>query len=606
MLNINLEEIPKGSGVYLFKNVKGEVLYVGKAKDLRARITNYIRGPLLSPKIQVLLEQATTLEYFLTETEKEALLLEATFIKKYRPKYNVLLRDDKNYPLLRLSLDEDYPALQIVRKRRRGDQALYFGPFTSARSLREILKLLSKTFPLRKCSLSEMRRRKTPCVYYQIGQCLAPCIYSIPKERYHTMVRGVIDFFQGKGSELLERMKREMEELSENLEFEKAAFLRDRIRDIEVILEKQAVVLSDPVDLDLWQWTEDRDNLYLIVLYVRYGYLYGYQTFKVKKNLTEESPLRDVILQFYLEGKIIPDRIILPELWKNFHQEEEILREQAGKEVILETFNETEEIKHLKNIAQRNLQNFMIISKRKESPWYSGLAEEVKKVFRLAEEPRYIEAIDLSQYYGQARVGAIVCFFEGEPEKSRYRYFKVKTEARDDFSMLYEVLTRRLQRGMVDKNLPHLILIDGGKGHLETALRVLEDLDLRDVEVRSIAKNEKREPEKVYLPGRKNPLFLPKYKEVYHFIGRVMVEAHRFALSFAEKRLNKETLTSLLDKVPGIGLKRKEILLTRYQGLQDIVKAPLEELSKLPGFNKRVAETLKEFLQRESVLQDQG
>ena len=231
MLNLNLKEIPQTPGVYLFKSRRGEVLYVGKAKDLRARLSAYVKGPLLSPKLERLIENTENIEYFLTDTEKAAFLLEANLIKKYRPKYNVLLKDDKNYPLLRIPIKEKYPSLQIVRKRKKGDQALYFGPFTSARGLREILKLLSKTFPLRKCSLSEMKRRKTPCIYYQIKKCLAPCVNSIPEEEYKKLVEGVIEFFQGKGRELIKKLEEEMHRLSENLEFERAAFLRERFEE---------------------------------------------------------------------------------------------------------------------------------------------------------------------------------------------------------------------------------------------------------------------------------------------------------------------------------------------------------------------------------------
>ncbi|MCD6548077.1 MAG: excinuclease ABC subunit C, partial [Thermodesulfobacterium sp.] len=254
MVKINLEEIPKSPGVYLFKNERGEVLYVGKAKDLRNRLSYYTKNSFLSPKINNLLISAEKVEYFLTKNEKEALLLEANLIKRYRPKYNVLLKDDKNYPLLRIPIKEKYPSLQIVRRRKKGDQALYFGPFTSAKGLREILKLLSKTFPLRKCSLAEMRRRKTPCIYYQIKKCLAPCVYNISEEEYKKMVEGVIEFFQGKGSVLIKKLEEEMHRLAENLEFERAAFLRDRIADLKNILEKQAVVLDKPLDLDLWEY----------------------------------------------------------------------------------------------------------------------------------------------------------------------------------------------------------------------------------------------------------------------------------------------------------------------------------------------------------------
>lgn len=598
MLNVDLREIPQSSGVYLFRGPKGEVLYVGKAKDLRARISSYIRGPLVNPKVRALVDQAKSLEYFLTQTEKEALLLEATLIKKYRPKYNVLLRDDKNYPLLRISLKEEYPALQIVRKRRRGDGALYFGPFTSSRALREILRLLSKTFPLRKCSLAEMKRRKTPCVYFQIGKCLGPCFREIPREEYEKLVSGVISFFQGKGYELLERMKREMEELAERLEFERAAFLRDRIRDLESILEKQAVVLSEPIDIDLWECEIENSNYYLIVLFVRHGYLYGYQTFKLRSQLeSEEAPLKKALLQFYLEGKIVPPVIYVPETWEDLQVYENLLRDLAGSEVTVRSSEGQEEVAYLREIARKNLRNFIDSDRRREKPWYDGLSEELKVLLRLDTEPRVIEAIDLSQYYGQARVGALVAFFEGEPDKSRYRLYKIKSEGRDDLSMLYEVLSRRIRRGLEEGNLPDLLLIDGGKGHLETALRVLEDFGVSDLAVRSVAKNENREPEKVYLPGRKNPLMLPRYREVFHFIGRVMEEAHRFAQSYAEKSLKKESFTGLLDGIPGVGPKRKETLLKHFSSLEELQSATVEKIASLPGFNLKIARLIKDKLE---------
>jgi excinuclease ABC subunit C len=599
VLNLNLKEIPQAPGVYLFKSKRGEVLYVGKAKDLRARLSAYVKEPYLSPKLEHLLRNTESVEYFLTDTEKAALLLEANLIKKYRPKYNVLLKDDKNYPLLRIPIKEKYPSLQIVRKRKKGDQALYFGPFTSARGLREILKLLSKTFPLRKCSLAEMKRRKTPCIYYQIKKCLAPCVNPIPEEEYKKMVDGAIEFFQGKGKELIKKLEEEMHRLAENLEFERAAFLRDRIEDLKKVLETQAVVLDTPLDLDLWEYKKENSNEYFIVLFVRYGYLYGFQTFQIKNPLGEKPALKEVILQFYMEGKIIPEKIFLPEKPEEKEELESILSELSGKEIkILESFQD-EKIKILRDLALKNLENFILSEKRREKPWYAGLSEELVEVLRLSREPRWIEAIDLSQFYGTARVGALVCFFEGEPEKSRYRHYHIKGEGKDDYAMLYEVVYRRLKRGLEENNLPDLILIDGGKGHLETALRAGEDLEVKEVEFRAIAKNEKRQPEKLYIPGRKNPLFLPKYKEVYHFIGRVMSEAHRFAKTFAEKIKEKETLTSILDRIKGIGPKRKEILLENFKDLEEILNAPLEKLSNLPGFNLKIAKTLKRELQKE-------
>ncbi len=595
--SLNLKEIPQAPGVYLFKSKKGEILYIGKAKDLRARLSTYVKAPPLSPKLEVLLEKTDSVEYFLTENEKSALLLEANLIKKYRPKYNVLLKDDKNYPLLRIPIKEKYPSLQIVRRRKKGDSALYFGPFTSAKGLREILKLLSKTFPLRKCSLAEMKRRKTPCVYYQIKKCLAPCVYSIPENEYKKLVDGVIEFFQGKGNELIKKLENEMHRLSENLEFERAAFLRDRIEDLKRVLEAQAVVLNEPLDLDLWEFKKENSYEYFIVLFVRYGYLYGFQTFKIKNPLEETSSLKDVILQFYMDGKFIPERIFLPSEIEEKEELESIFSEFTGNKIQILTQTETSEIAILKELALKNLENFIISEKRREKPWYSGLSEELTEVLRLSQVPRWIEAIDLSQFYGSARVGAIVCYFEGNPEKSRYRHYHIKSEAKDDYAMLYEVIYRRLKRGLEENNLPDLFLIDGGKGHLETALRAAEDLEIKEVEFRAVAKNEKRQPEKLFIPGRKNPIFLPKYKEVYHFIGRIMDNAHNFAKTFAEKTKEKETLGSLLEKIKGIGPKRKEVLLKNFKNLEEIIKAPPEKLALLPGFNLRIAKTIKEKIQ---------
>ncbi len=595
MLNINLEEVPSSCGVYLFKGKKGEVLYIGKAKDLKTRLSYYLKNSFLSPKVYHLLQTAEKVEYFLTHNEKEALLLEANLIKKYRPKYNVLLKDDKNYPILKITINEEYPALKIVRKRKIGEKALYFGPFTSARGLKEILKILSKMFPLRKCSLSKMRRRKNPCIYYQIKKCLAPCVNQIPKKEYQKLVNGIVEFFQGKGQELLEKMREEMHKLAENLEFERAAFLRDRIKDLEELLEKQAVVLKEPLDLDLWEFKRDKNKDYFIVLFIRYGYLYGFQTLE-SKNLLEDLSLKEIILQFYTEGKIIPEKILVPEIWEGKEEWENLFSEISGKKIQILPIPSDEEFHLLHEIALKNLKSYITSLKKKESLPYEIISQTLKEILKLSKEPRFIEAIDLSQFFGDARVGAVVCFFEGIPLKERYRHYHIKSEAKDDYAMLYEVLERRLKRGLKENDLPDLILIDGGKGHLETALRVVEDLDIKEVELRAISKNEKREPKKVYLPGRKNPMFLAKHSEIYSFIGTIMEEAHRFVKTFAEKTKSSLTLISVLEKIKGIGPKRREIILKHFKDLEELNSTPLEKLANLPSFNLKLAKFLKENL----------
>ncbi len=606
MIEINLEEIPSKPGVYLFKGEKGEVLYVGKAKDLRKRLSFYKTRGLLSPKIYHLLERASSLEWFLTENEKEALLLEANLIKKYRPKYNVVLKDDKNYPLLKIDLKERYPALKIVRRRSKGDKAFYFGPFTSSRALRETLKLISSLFPLRKCSLSEMQRRKTPCVYYQIKKCLAPCVFNVPQEEYKKLVQGVIEFFQGGGRKLIEKLEKEMLECAERLEFERAAFLRDRIRDLKVLLEKQSVVLKSQIDLDFWNFKKEKDKWIFIVLFVRYGYLYGYQFFEVKNPVEERVPVEEVLFQFYSEGKVVPEYIVVKDGGK-LDFLERVLYEVTGEKTrivllkedlsqVQDAFSlEKEELELLFSLSEKNLENYVF--RRGEEKWSSQFVEEVMGVLRLKREPRRIEAIDLSQFYGDARIGAIVCFFEGEPLKSEYRKYNIKEAQKDDYSMLYEVVLRRFRRGIEEDNLPDLFLVDGGKGHLNVVVEVIKDLGLEErVEVRAVAKDEKRRPVKLYIPGRKNYFNLSRHTRIYRFIGEIMLEAHRFAKSFATSKKTKEEFESFLEKLPGIGPKRREILLKRFKNLEDIAKASLEELAALPSFNFKVAKALKEYL----------
>lgn len=596
MLRLELEEIPQDCGVYLFKGEGGEVLYVGKAKNLRTRINNYFRVGVLQPKIQALLQQAQSWEYFLTTNEKEALLLEATLIKKYKPKYNVLLKDDKNYPMLRLSINESYPALEIVRKRRRGDNAIYFGPFTSARSLKEILKLLSKIFPLRKCSLTELKRRKRPCIYYQIHKCLAPCVYKIPKEEYDNLVRGVIDFFQGRGAQIIDKWRQEMHNLSEKLEFERAAFLRDRIKDLEVLLEKQSVVLSEPKDLDLWDYKKIEEKVYLIVLFIRHGYLYGSQTFSVRVPFLETFSLKNILLQYYLEGKIIPSEILIPEEFEELEEYEKIFSEYAGNYVKIKNFSEESECLHLRNLAQKNLENYIKWEMERSDQDYENIAEALREFLQLERAPYIIEAVDLSQYAGEARVGAIVSFYQGSPDKKKYRHYKIKGKGKDDYSMLREVVYRRLKRGLEEKDLPDLLLIDGGKGHLEVALMTARDLGLSNLSIRSISKDEKRNPDKVYLPGRKNPKILPKHNLLYSFLGKILNEAHRFALSFSQKTLKKLQLQSILDVIPGVGPKRKKVLLHYFKDLSEIINTPTEKIGQLPGFNLSMAKKVKEAL----------
>ncbi len=588
-----IKALPDSPGVYLFKDQRGEVLYVGKAKNLKKRLSSYLIPS--TPKVRALLERSESLETIVTKNEKEALILEANLIKKHRPKYNVVLRDDKAYPLIRISTSDRFPRVSVVRRKRKGDRALYFGPYPSARAVRETLKLLTKFFPLRRCSNAELKRRVRPCLYYEIGKCLAPCTGRVSEKAYGRVVEGAIRFLEGDADALVRKLWKEMEEASERLEFERAAVIRDRIRAIEKVLEAQAAVLPYEVDADVFAVAEEKGRASGTVLFVRRGKLLGRKGFYLKGD-SEEGLWESVLKQFYDEGKLVPELVVLPELPEEKGLLEEWLSEMRGGKVsIVEAKGE---FSGLYETALKNAREGLKQLLRGEKLW-DELAEELAAVLRLPVVPRWVEAVDLSSLYGSSPVGAVVAFFEGEPEKSRYRKYHIRSVADipDDYAMLYEVLSRRFKRGLEEENLPDLVVVDGGKGHLETARRVLEEYGLVGrVGLCSIAKDRSSETDKIYIPGRKNPLRLNRHSEVYRFLVRVRDEVHRFVLSFHRDSREKEALSSFLDSIPQIGPKRKKELLKNFSTPEEVLSAGEEKIASLPGFNSSVARTLIEHL----------
>jgi len=596
-----LKEIPEAPGVYLFKDERGTVLYVGKARDLRRRLASYLTPS--TPKVRHLLARARELETVITRNEKEALILEANLIKRHRPRYNVLLRDDKAYPLIRINLQEKFPRLTIARRRRRGDRALYFGPYPSAGAVRETVRTLTRFFPLRRCSNAEMARRTRPCLYYQIGKCPAPCVGLIRPEDYRKIVRQAVSFLEGRNRELLADLRRQMEEAAERLEFERAARLRDRIRALEKILEAQAAVLPEEKDLDVFALSRKGDRVSGAVLFVRRGKLLGHKIFHLR-GAPEENPWETVLAQFYDEGKLVPEEILLPERPEGAELLEEWLAELRGGPVKILTPEGDEGLRGLLETARRNAEEALRARLRGERTW-EELAEEMAAALRLPVIPQRVEAVDLSSLQGTAPVGAIVAFFEGEPDKSRYRRYHIRSVSGlpDDYAMLREVVERRLKRGLEEKDLPDLLVIDGGKGHLETARQVVEELGLSGkLGLCAIAKERADEGEKIYIPGRKNPLKLSRHGEVLRFLMRVRDEVHRFVLTFHQRTRERESLRSFLDGIPEIGERRKRTLLSRFSSPEEILSAGEEALARLPGFNRRAArELVKHLRERLSV-----
>ncbi len=592
-----IKDAPEAPGVYLFKDEKGEVLYVGKAKNLRKRLQSYLREDHGPPKTRVLLQRTTEVETIVARSEKEALLLEANLIKRYRPRYNVILRDDKAYPLLRLAVQEKFPGLTVVRRKRR-DKALYFGPYPSAGAVRQTLKFLARLFPLRRCSQAEFRRRERPCLYHEIGRCPAPCVGRISPEEYRRLVEGAILFLRGRADRVIRKLRREMEEAAERLEFERAAILRDRIRAIEKTIEAQAVALHEDKDLDVFAIAREKDKVSGAVLFVRSGALIGRKTFHLSHSEEEEAHLYTSILsQFYDEGKFIPEEILLPVEPEDRGVLEEWLSELAEKKVVVRVPKRGPK-KELLEIARQNALEALAARLKGERP-YEELAQEMATVLRLPRLPRRVEGVDISNLQGTLPVGVVVSFLDGSPDKDRYRRYHPRTVSQpDDYAMIYETVLRHLTHAKEEDLLPDLLLIDGGKGQLQAALTAAEELGLeKEIGFCAIAKERDEGGDKVYLPGRKNPLNLSRRHEILRFLQRVRDEAHRFALSSHRRRRRSHTLRSALDEIPGIGPKRRKILLEHFGSVERIRQASVEEICRLPGFHRRLAETIKAFLE---------
>ncbi len=592
-----IKDAPESPGVYLFKDEKGEVLYVGKAKNLRKRLQSYLREDLASTKTRVLTARTACVETIVARSEKEALILEANLIKRHRPRYNVILRDDKAYPLLRLSVQEKFPSLTVVRRKRR-DRALYFGPYPSAGAVRQTLKFLARLFPLRRCSNAEFRRRERPCLYYEIGRCPAPCMGRISPEEYRQLVEGAVLFLRGRTDRILRNLRQEMEEAAEQLEFERAAVLRDRIRAIEKTVEAQAVTLNEEKDLDVFAIARERDKVSGAVLFVRSGALIGRKTFHLSRpNEGEAALYASLLSQFYDEGKFIPEEILLPAEPEGREILEEWLSELAERKVAIRVPRRGAK-KELLEIAKRNALEALAARLKGERP-YEELAEEMAAVLRLPRLPRRVEGVDISNLQGTLPVGAVVSFLDGSPDKDRYRRYHPRTVHQpDDYAMMYETVLRHLSRAQESDSLPDLLLIDGGKGQLQAALTAAEELGLAgELGFCALAKEREDEGEKVYLPGRKNPLSLQRHSQVLRFLQRVRDEAHRFAVSSHRRRRKRLAFQSLFDEIPGIGPKRKKVLLENFASAEDIRRASVDEIAGLPGFNRRIARQLKEFLE---------
>jgi len=590
--------LPEGPGAYFFKDISGRVIYVGKAKLLRKRVLSYFRPSAdLSKKTTIMMKKACLLNFILTSTEQEAFILESNLIKEFMPRYNVILRDDKQYPCLRLDIKDRYPRLNIVRKIKK-DGALYFGPFSSSQAVRSTLKVIDRIFHLRKCKGRGLPKRTRPCLNYQMERCLGPCKYDISVSDYQNIVQQVRLFLEGRDRELIAHLKRDMAETSDRLDFEKAAKIRDQIRAIEKTVERQHVVSKQLEDQDIVGLAQ-MENLYQIaILFVRKGCVIGSRNYLFKNPDASASEVMEAFLkQYYHRSTFIPKHILI----SNPIQDLSIsdwLSNLAGKKVTTHRPLRGEKLRLMK-MALDNAENLLM--------GYSDTLKEdlmsmVQSVLMLESIPRFIEGLDISNLKGDIAVGTIVSFVDSLPHRSGYRNFRIKTvEGIDDYGMMAELVERRVRLG----RLPDLFLIDGGKGHLHVVERALKQCANPGLPVVvSIAKpdeNQNEKCDKIYVHGRKNPLKLKSDHPVLNLMMRIRDEAHRRAISYHRKMRGRNLTESELNVIPGIGVKRKKLLLKHLRDINAIAGASPDELIGIPGINHSLAENITSFFRSNKV-----
>ena len=573
------DNLPNKPGVYIMRDASDTIIYIGKAKNLIKRVKSYFREKLDRPKTQILMSHFDSLEYIVTNSEKEALILEATLIKKYRPRYNVQLKDDKRYPYVKIT-DEKFPRLLITRNVTKN--GIYYGPFTDVGSVKQTVKFLKSLFKIRTC-----RNMNGPCLNSQIDLCYAPCNDGITEKEYSEIINKIDLFFQGKYSTIVKNLKVEMMEAAENEEYEKAAVIRDQIASIEEIMEKQFVdLVDDDLDQDVIAISQGDDEVVVIIMPIRNGKIVGRDDFLMSAS-QYDSPSEIMfafIQQYYGYNRHVPKQILLDEDIDDKQLLEEWLSDLRGNKVSIKVPQKGVKLRLVK-MARKNAD----IIKHQKKKMESALIE-LKKYLKLERIPHVIEGYDISNISGKFAVGSKVSFKDGKPNKKMYKHFKMETPGPNDFAMMEELLTRRLK--MVDRDPePDLIVIDGGKGQLSMACGVLEKLNLTHIPIIGLAK----EFEEIFIPNSSRPIIIPKNNQALHLLQQVRDESHRFAITYHRKLRSKNISSSSLDDIAGIGKKRKINLLKEFQTIDNIKNASVEELAKIEGMNQKTAENVYNY-----------
>ncbi len=600
-----LNSIPTQPGVYLMKGEAGDVLYIGKAVNLRSRVRSYFHvSATHPPKVQLLVWNIADVDFIVTDSELEALILESNLIKKHRPRFNVRLKDDKRYPYIKVTWQEAFPRVQVVRRMKR-DGARYFGPYTSSSAMRQTLELLRRIFPYLTCNRKITGTDDRACLYYHIKRCLAPCIGAVSKEEYREMMNQVCLFLRGKGEEIISSLQHQMESASKAMEFERAANLRDQIQAIEQVIERQRVVSSSMDDQDAIAFARRDGETCVQVFFVRAGKLVGREYFSMDgaDDVEAQEILASFIKQFYDHAAYVPPEILLPANVDDAGLIEQWLRDKRGAKVVLrvpQRGQKRELVDMVLENASQTLDHLMAKEQLEKDRAEAALGD-LQAYLGLGATPLRIEAYDISNIQGAAATGSMVVFVEGMPAKGQYRRFRIRTvEQPDDYAMMQEVLRRRFRRAIPKEagrentwtQLPDLMVIDGGRGQLNAALRAMREYGLEAVPVVGLAKAR----EEIFKPGEPDPVRLPLDSPALLLMQHVRDEAHRFAISYHQRLRRREGLSSVLEEIPGIGPKRRQALLKRFGSVDNIRKASLDDLATVEGMNRTVARRVREYL----------
>jgi len=607
-----LQTLPERPGVYLMRDVEGQVIYVGKAVNLRSRVRSYFTPSAQeNPKTRRLVARVADIDFVVTDTELEALILEANLIETHRPRFNVRLRDDKRYPYIKITWAEPFPRVMITRRIER-DGSRYFGPYTSSSAVHQTLDLLRRSFPYLTCSRRITGRDERACLYYDMKRCLGPCIGAVSQEEYRSMIAALIRFLEGRSEEVIADLERQMRAAADALDFERAALLRDQLRAVRQVVERQKIVAAAGRDQDVIAFARDDGNACVQVFFIRGGRLLGREYFLLEGAEAEDD--REVMAaflkQFYRDTPYVPPEVILPETVDEALVIEEWLRSKRGAKVTLRVPRRGRARDLVRMATENAVETLASLRAQWEADAHrqEQALEELREVLGLPTRPARIECYDISTTQGTEPTGSMVVFVQGVPRKSDYRRFVIRTvEKPDDYAAMREVLMRRFRRWQTATSgevqgargaktwalLPDLLIVDGGRGQLGVALEVLESFGLQGrVCVAALAKRE----ETLFLPGRTEPVRLPPGSQGLFLLQRVRDEAHRFAISHHRTRRRRVGLASELDAIPGVGPVRRRALLRTFGSLERIRAASVEELAAVPGISHALAETIKEYL----------